>query len=122
MERRIAIQPEDQPNGPFSELPITIRLSGRDIGVFHNKMGDPPPPSDGLRAAIADYFAFLGEEAAEELRRDLLRRRQERMTEQQGERNAVVEQLMAVVEARHGERMEESDREIVRAGIERNLA
>lgn len=44
------------------------------------------------------------------------------MAEQGGERNAVVEQLVAVVEARHGERMDDADREIVRAGIERNLA
>jgi hypothetical protein len=35
--------------------------------------------------------------------------------------NLVVEQLMAVVEVRHGERMDDTDREIVRAGIERNL-
>ncbi len=33
----------------------------------------------------------------------------------------VVEQLMAVVEAQHGERMDDADREIVRKGIERNL-
>ena len=41
-----------------------------------------------------------------------------------GERDVkspVVEQLMAVVEGRHGERMDDKDREIVRTGIERNL-
>jgi hypothetical protein len=43
------------------------------------------------------------------------------MAEQQGEKNPVVEQLMAVVEARHGERMDNKDREIVRNGIEKNL-
>ena len=43
------------------------------------------------------------------------------MAEQQGDRNPVVEQLMAVVEGRHGERMDDKDREIVRNGIERNL-
>lgn len=43
------------------------------------------------------------------------------MAEQQGEKNPAVEQLMAMVEARHGGRMDDADREIVRAGIERNL-
>jgi plasmid stability protein len=43
------------------------------------------------------------------------------MAEQQGDKNPVVEQLIAVVEARHGERMDDKDREIVRNGIERNL-
>jgi hypothetical protein len=43
------------------------------------------------------------------------------MAEQQGDTNPVVEQLIAVVEARYGERMDDTDREIVRNGIERNL-
>lgn len=43
------------------------------------------------------------------------------MAERQGDTNPVVEQLMAVVEARHGERMDGNDREVVRNGIERNL-
>jgi hypothetical protein len=43
------------------------------------------------------------------------------MAEQQGDKDSVVEQLMAVVEARCGERMDDKDREIVRSGIERNL-
>jgi hypothetical protein len=43
------------------------------------------------------------------------------MAEQQGETNPVVEQLMAVVEGRHGERMDDRDRGIVRSGIERNV-
>lgn len=43
------------------------------------------------------------------------------MAEQRSDSNPVVEQLMAVVEAAHGERMDDADREIVRGGIERNL-
>lgn len=43
------------------------------------------------------------------------------MAEQQGEKNPAVEQLMAVVEGQHGGRMDDKDREIVRAAIERNL-
>lgn len=43
------------------------------------------------------------------------------MVEQQGEKNPAVEQLMAVIEGRHGERMDDKDREIVRSGIERNV-
>ena len=44
------------------------------------------------------------------------------MSMQQGDTNPVAELLMAVVEARHGARMDVADREIVRAGIARNLA
>ncbi len=44
------------------------------------------------------------------------------MAEQQGEKNPAVEQLMAVVEAEFGERLDEAGREKVRTGIERNLS
>lgn len=44
------------------------------------------------------------------------------MTEQQDNKDPVAEQLMAAIEARYGERLDDKDREIVRAGIARNLA
>lgn len=42
------------------------------------------------------------------------------MAEQQGEKDPVVERVMAVVEAEFGERLDEAGREKVRTGIERN--
>ncbi len=42
------------------------------------------------------------------------------MAEQQGEKDPVVERLMAVVEAEFGERLDEAGREKIRTGIERN--
>lgn len=43
------------------------------------------------------------------------------MAAQQGNDNPVVEQLMAAVEAQYGERLDDKDREVIRAGIARNL-
>lgn len=43
------------------------------------------------------------------------------MAEQQGEKNPVVEQMMAVVEVEFGERLDEAGREKIRTGIERNM-
>lgn len=42
------------------------------------------------------------------------------MAEQQGEKNPVVEQMMATVEAEFGERLDAAGREKIRTGIERN--
>ncbi len=42
------------------------------------------------------------------------------MAEQQGDKNPVTEQLMAVVEAEFGERLDEAGRAKIRTGIERN--
>jgi len=42
------------------------------------------------------------------------------MAEQQGDKNPVVEQTMAVVEAEFGERLDEAGRAKIRTGIERN--
>jgi len=42
------------------------------------------------------------------------------MAEQQGDKNPVVEQMMAVVEAEFGERLDEVGRAKIRTGIERN--
>lgn len=42
------------------------------------------------------------------------------MAEQQGDKNPVVEQMMAVMEAEFGERLDEAGREKIRTGIERN--
>ncbi len=44
------------------------------------------------------------------------------MAEQQDDKNPVAEQLRATVEARYGERLDDKDRAIIRAGIARNLA
>lgn len=46
--------------------------------------------------------------------------RRECMTEQQSEKNPVVEQMMATVDAEFGERLDEAGREKIRTGIERN--
>jgi hypothetical protein len=43
------------------------------------------------------------------------------MAEQQDNKDPVAEQLMAAIEARYGERLDDKDREIVWAGIARNL-
>jgi len=43
-----------------------ITLSQRDSMIFREAMLDPPAPSDELRAAIARYFAFTGEQVDEE--------------------------------------------------------
>ncbi len=42
------------------------------------------------------------------------------MEEQQGDKNPVVEQMMATIEAEFGERLDEAGREKIRTGIERN--
>ncbi len=97
-------------------------LSKRDSIIFAEALLNPPAPSDNLRAAVADYFVFIGEEASEEIRRDLSKRKEKQMAEQQGEKNPVVEQVMATVEAEFGERLDEAGREKVRTGIERNRA
>lgn len=43
------------------------------------------------------------------------------MVAQRDEKNPVAEQIMAVVEAEFGERLDEAGREKVRTGIERNM-
>ena len=43
------------------------------------------------------------------------------MAEQQGEKNPVVEQMMATVEAEFGERLDDAGRAKIRTGIERNM-
>jgi len=44
------------------------------------------------------------------------------VAEQQGDKDPVVEQMMAVMEAEFGERLDEAGREKIRTGIERNRA
>jgi len=44
------------------------------------------------------------------------------MAEQQGDKNPVVEQMMATIDAEFGERLDVAGREKIRTGIERNQA
>jgi uncharacterized protein (DUF1778 family) len=39
-----------------------ITLSQRDSTIFLEAMLNPPEPNDKLRAAVADYLAFFGEQ------------------------------------------------------------
>jgi len=43
-----------------------ITLSQRDSMIFIEAMLNPPKANDKLRAAVADYFAFFGEQKRDE--------------------------------------------------------